>query len=318
MGVNSVKVRIKNEIMASDLYIRIDSDECAKQDLRKDINNSISKIRKFTDKFSRFRTDNELANFNKKSGTMTVSKELYEMLSMAKQYYIKTNYIFNPAIYQNLLQEGYVKSRTEGYIDLSYSPSRKKKDINPNIFEELLLHSGNTVYKPENLTIDLGGIGKGYIVQKIAEDMRKKHSNFIINIGGDIYASGRDMISDKDFWDIRIEALTHECNNLDLIRVKDRGIATSDKNTRKWVYKGKERNQMIDPRTGRSVRNDIKSVTVVSDTTISADIYAKVILILGLEAGCDYAEERGIATYLVCIDSSCHISPEMKKYFPVD
>ena len=63
------------------------------------------------------------------------------------------------------------------------------------------------------------------------------------------------------------------------------GVATSGRDYRRWKRGGVWQHHLLDPRTGRPAQTDVLSVTVMGPSTVEAEVAAKVVLILGSEAG---------------------------------
>ena len=69
------------------------------------------------------------------------------------------------------------------------------------------------------------------------------------------------------------------------IRVRQRAVATSTIGRRRWQRGGRLMHHLIDPRTGQPAETDAVSVTVIAQRVALAEVYAKVALTLGVEAG---------------------------------
>ena len=74
------------------------------------------------------------------------------------------------------------------------------------------------------------------------------------------------------------------------------------------------KNHLIDTRTNASVDNKVATVTVISDSPIESDVYAKSLLIMGREEGLAFSKTNNIASLFVEKDLKFYASPEMEKY----
>jgi thiamine biosynthesis lipoprotein len=265
-------------------------------------------VKDFEIKFSRFLDSSELSKLNKSTeNKIYASKEMVKLLSIAKSFYKKTNKIFDPTILNILEEIGYDKS-FEFIKDHNLGKNSKKNTDSSVSFDDLKINTkDNTITKPKEMKLDLGGMGKGYIVDNIVKKLySSNYNNFWISIGGDIFLSGKDEKGND--WEIGIQnPLKHD---QDLLKIrctnKNTAIATSGITKRKWGDIKNKFHHIIDPRTKASVKNDILSVTVISNNTTKADIFAKTVLILGKEKGIEFINKK-VGSECVLIDKNLDI-----------
>ncbi|MBU4431981.1 FAD:protein FMN transferase, partial [Patescibacteria group bacterium] len=163
---------------------------------------------------------------------------------------------------------------------------------------------------------DLGGIGKGFLVDKLVNIIRaKEYKNFWVSAGGDMYLYG--LAENNEPHQIGIQ------NPLDLekdiihVQVPEKGlaIATSGIAKRQWIKNGRSYHHLIDPRTGLSTDNNLLAVTIVANTVIEADIFAKTVFILGQEQGLSFINEyNGIEGLLINKGNKIIPSQNMSDY----
>ena len=137
---------------------------------------------------------------------------------------------------------------------------------------------------PEGMALDLGGIAKGFIVDKVARYLDNlKLSGFLINAGGDIFCSGLNPEGKK--WQIGIQSPWKEKEIVAIIRLSNRAVATSGDYRRYLLIKGKKYGHIIDPRTGKTVQEFPVSATVVATDCTTADGLATACYVLGRKEG---------------------------------
>ena len=279
-------------------------------------------IRDFEHNFSRFIGDSELSKFNESSAeTYCASETLSELLSQAQKYFTLTAGIFDPTIIQSLELIGYDKS-------FELIGSKDEKETSPKIsldeiretfwrrpkFNQLKV-KGQKITRPSGLRVDFGGIGKGYIVDYLAKNNFKAIQNFWISAGGDILAQGNS--AEKIGWDIGIQNPWQPLENITSINTRSEklGIATSGIIKRRGENNGIVWNHLIDPRSGLPVENNILSVTLIAAGAMRADIFAKTVLILGMEAGLALVEqESDLAAVIFTKDERRIYSSRFPKY----
>ena len=183
------------------------------------------------------------------------------------------------------------------------------------LFSQLIFDKEKkTIQKPKDLFIDLGGIGKGYIVDKVADELSKKYRNGIVDAGGDMRVFGGDKEQNLDSFAIDVENSFDMMKTLTTIMLSDCSVATSGINRRQWHYEGEDHHHIIDPAREGSARTNVVQVTVIASRTIEADVFAKTLLILGLENGLAFAEEKNIPALFVSKDKKVISNPLFQKY----
>ncbi len=131
----------------------------------------------------------------------------------------------------------------------------------------------------KGMKIDLGGIAKGYAVDRAAVVLKEQGIlNFIINAGGDIYASGHK--SEKINWLVGIKHPRKSQALLAKFELRDYAVATSGDYERYADIDGKRYHHIINPKTGYPV-NYCQSVTVFASSVEAADAWATYLFIIG-------------------------------------
>lgn len=154
------------------------------------------------------------------------------------------------------------------------------------------------------LRIDLSGYAKGLAVDEIAALLDAAGmTNYLVEIGGDLRAAGRN--ADNEKWRIAIERPDPSGRKVErIIRVGELGVATSGDYRNFFEFDGTRFSHTIDPRTGRPVSHKLASVTVLGETAAFADAMATALLVLGPDAGPKFAEREHIAAHFIIRESS--------------
>lgn len=292
--MNAVEREMRGEIMKTDVYVKIVSEHFPSAELETDLDTCFMMFRDFEARFSRFQEGNELARLNA-SEESVVSLELFDLLSQSRTFYEETSGRFDPSILPMLIREGYGASFGSIGFGVPGAVSGKTSSFDTVSLDAKTL----TVRKPESMKIDLGGIGKGYIVDRVADVLGKKYRDFVVDAGGDMYCAGRDVERDLRAWAIGVEDPMDLSRSLAMVALSDHAVATSGINRRKWAVDQSEKSHLIDPMSGKSVVGDIVSVTTIANTTLSADIYAKTLLLMGIERGMIFAKQKNLAVMFV-------------------
>lgn len=321
----TLKREILNEIMATDVFIALSSETYSESEIKQDIDTVVAMFKEFEAKFSRFKPDSELSILNKLTES-PISEELCSILIEAQEYYQKTNGIFDPSILNALIKEGYAQSKKLGFVSTSKNINDTQEEAlkDKYKFSDVKINvETKTLVKPKELQIDLGGIGKGFIIDKISNFLKSKNYNdFCVDAGGDMYLAGKDIENKYNYWAIELEDpfLALEDKRIDIsvefptLIISNKAIATSGTNKRRWLYENKEKNHIINPQSATSLINELICTTVIGDYTVFADIMAKVLLIKGTGEGMKYCNENNIAGIFVTKTKEIYFSDAAQKY----
>lgn len=191
-------------------------------------------------------------------------------------------------------------------------------------YEKVSISPAGGIRKEDpRITLTCSAIAKGYAVDIVAQLLvRKGISNYMVEIGGEIVARGKN--SRHEHWRIGINKPSDDSlsNNKELqtiLHVSDVGIATSG-NYRNYYYKdGKKYAHTIDPRTGYPVQHSILSATVIAKDCMSADAYATAFMVMGLEEAKRFVSVHpDIDAYFVYADEEgrfqSHFTDGMKRF----
>ncbi|MBI2862508.1 MAG: FAD:protein FMN transferase [Chloroflexi bacterium] len=115
-------------------------------------------------------------------------------------------------------------------------------------------------------------------------------------------------------WTVGVEDPFFPEQNILVLSVRDRAVATSTVAHRRWRQDGHEQHHLIDPRTGRPSESDVMAATVVTNTVARAEVIAKVALLLGPEMGMRFLEAQpDAAGLLVLADGRLWLSGNLRE-----
>ena len=152
-----------------------------------------------------------------------------------------------------------------------------------------LAQGGRTAYLVKvGQSVDLGGVGKGYAADRVAECFRKHGvSSAFTNFGGNVLALGAKP--DGSPWTVGVRHPLRGGELAGVLSVMDQSVVTSGDDQRAVAgADGRRRSHIIDPRTGMPVRSGLLSVTVVADTSAVADALATALFTAGMYEGVQY------------------------------
>ncbi len=162
--------------------------------------------------------------------------------------------------------------------------------------------------------VDLGGIAKGYAIDRAAEALRARGARgFIVNAGGDLYVAGSR--GDRP-WMIGIQHPRDPREFLRVVSPMEGALVTSGDYERFYMWQGERIHHILDPRTGYPARG-CRSVTVWAPTAADADALATAAFVLGPEDGLALLERQpGVEGLLVGSDGAVVETPGFSRVAP--
>ncbi len=226
-----------------------------------------------------------------------------------------------------------ISELTSGAFDISYASMDKiwkfdgsmkampteeaiKKSVAKIGYKDILLNQKEqTIFINKGMKLGLGGIGQGYIADKVkALLVEKGCQSGLVNVSGDINAWGKQP--DGTPWSIGIINPLNKNKVFATFPLLDSAIETSGSYEKFVVFDGKRYSHIIDPRTGYPATG-VVSVSVFANQTEIADALATGIFVLGVEVGLDLVNQlKGISCIIVDDNGTVHVSKniDIKKY----
>jgi thiamine biosynthesis lipoprotein len=163
--------------------------------------------------------------------------------------------------------------------------------------------------------IDLGGIGKEYAVDRVANMARERGvDNVLVDIGQDLRLYGHPP--GKDAWYIGLEEPDQPGQCWTCVRIVDRAVATSGDYFRSFTRDGRRYGHILDPRTGEPVDNGCQAVTVIAPTCVIAGILSTAAFILGANEGLELIQyHEGVEACVTTVDAR-HQTRRFSNYVP--
>jgi FAD:protein FMN transferase len=240
------------------------------------ITEAFNEIRKIESGLSVYKADSELARLNREKIIKSPSNDLKINIERALHYSNLSNEAFDITV-QPLL-DLYHRSFTEKNSAPSteeISRELKKVDYRRIIIKDHAIKIG------DDQSITLGGIAKGYAVEKAAEILKRHGITMaLIDAGGNMRALGRKP---DGRWNIAMADPRDADNYIMIIPLENNAVSTSGDYERYFDDK-MEYHHIIDPQTGYSA-TDLISVTIEADNAFDADALSTTVFVLGKEKG---------------------------------
>lgn len=174
------------------------------------------------------------------------------------------------------------------FKDLNRPPTNEEinKALKLVDYENIFIKNRHIEFLKPNMKITLGGIAKGYIIDraiKVLENNKIKHA--LINIGGDMRAIGN---KGKENWRIALENPRNKREYITIIKINNTAVCTSGDYER-YFDDEKKFHHIINPKTGYSA-DELISVTITAHKAIDCDGISTSVFVLGKDKGLELIE----------------------------
>lgn len=275
---------------------------------------AISEVKRIENLISDWIPTTQISLVNQNAGItpVKVDKEVFELVDRAMK----------------------ISKLTDGAFDISYASMDKiwkfdgsmksmptaetiKKSVEKVGYQNIILNEKDTTIflKNQGMKLGLGGIGQGYIADKIKEILKANGCiGGLVNVSGDINTWGKQP--DGKDWTVGIVNPLNKNKVFATFPLNDSAVETSGSYEKYVTFNGKRYSHIIDPRTGYPA-SGIVSVSVFAKQTELADALATGIFVLGIEVGLDLVNQlKGIGCIIVDDKGAIHASKniDIKKY----
>jgi thiamine biosynthesis lipoprotein len=171
--------------------------------------------------------------------------------------------------------------------------------------------AGTAYLKRKGMRVNLGGIGKGYAVDRSVDILRRSGlHDFMIQAGGDLYVDGRR--GDRP-WRLGIRDPRGPADkSFAMLDLTDGTFSTSGDYERFFIKDGRRYHHILDLSVGEPAQG-CRSVTLVTDRAVIADALAKGVFILGPDAGMELIERTpGVQGVIVSATNEVLISSGLR------
>jgi len=258
------------------------------------IESAFTQINKVDDLMSDYKSDSEISRVNRDGFKKAVklSQSTYEVLQRSIEFSKRTGGAFDVTI--GPLVELFRKAKDEQVLPNQDEIADAKSKVG---FEKLKLDNENRTvqFAVEGMQLDLGGIAKGYAVDKAVEVMQTHGAiGGMVDLGGDIRCFGAPLKGRKH-WVIGLQnpdAGKGLAGREVLLKLKmtNGAIATSGDYQQFVLIEDKRYSHIINRKTGTSTEG-LSSVTIIADNAANADALATAVSVMGAESGIELIEK---------------------------
>lgn len=265
--------------------------------------------------FSKTISTSDVSRFNNRTtSSITIDKDTSELMQFGLTYSKLSNGAFDIAI-------GRLSSLWDFTSDAPSIPDATtiNDSLNHIGYENLIIKENTLSSKDPDLQIDLGGIAKGYIADKMKEYLISKGvKSATINLGGNVLCIGKKP--DGAAFKIGIQKPFSEQGEILLgIELVDYSVVTSGTYERYFIKDNKVYHHILNPTTGYPYDNGLVSVTILSPKSVDGDGLSTSCFALGLENGMKLINSLDhVYAIFVTDDDQIYYSDGTKETFKID
>lgn len=255
---------------------------------------------------STYRPDSAISKINQGDTMVVVDEHFRKVFEASQQIWQESEGLFDPTVGVLVNAWGFGKQK----ISEADLPTDKKIDSLRKYvgFDKVALTEKNLIKKRyTEILFDFNAIAQGYTSDVVANYLSVRGiKNYIVEIAGEMYLKGKNTVEDKS-WTIGVENPLKPLDDRDLvatIQFTNQGLATSGNYRKVWTdSNGRKYVHSINPLTGRATQSDVLSATVVAPSTMLADGYATMFMVMGLAKSKAFLEKHpDLAVLLVYSD----------------
>ncbi len=270
-------------------------------------------------RWSRFREDSELTVLNRtdRGLPVRVSEPTFSLIARAVDAWQRTGGRFDPTGLDAMVALGYDRDFASVRDDepstaarpVTHDGAETTRSALPGCSAIILDAMVHAVTLPVGVSLDLGGIGKGYAADLTAAELMAAGAEAVcVDLGGDVRVMGQGPYHDA--WEVGFDdpVLAAEFGR---VRFASGAVATSTRLRRQWqrvdLRRGAESvHHLLDPSTGVSAATGLATVTVVAGVAWRAEVLAKAAFVAGPTAGASLLRSMGVEGVLVADDGTVY------------
>lgn len=237
---------------------------------------------------STYQPDSEISRFNAFEEVETpfpVSAHFLRVMLTAREVYTLTGGAWDGTVNPLVNLWGFGKDGDLRDLPVDAAIDQALKDVGFGNIEVNV--SGYLKKRIGGVTVDLASIAKGYAVDQVALLLRAmSFDRFLVEIGGEVYAAGRRPNGNR--WRVGINQPDKGAPVdavYEVVPLENMAMATSGDYRIFYHVDGRTYAHIIDPRTGRPIRNGVVSASVIADNCALADGLATAMMVMGPQEG---------------------------------
>jgi FAD:protein FMN transferase len=230
---------------------------------------------------SHYKPQSPLSQLNRSAarGAVAVDPELFDLIAQSLDYSRESDGAFDITVGPLMKAWGFFKG--DGRVPTPAELSEVRRRVG---YRHLVLdQSARTIrFDIQGVELDLGGIAKGYAVDRAIAVLRQNGiTAALVSAGGStVYGLGHPP--DRMSWDVKIQDPLDPTKVAFSVGLKDRALSMAGRSAKSFEVNGVLYSHVMDPRTGRPMQG-ILSVAVTSATGTEGDALDDALFVMGVE-----------------------------------
>lgn len=264
---------------------------------------ALDEVDRLEEQLTVFRERSEVSYINRHAASVAVKVDasLFALLWRCQQLYRETDGAFD--ITAGPLTRAWGFLRREGRLPEAHEVARARESVGGD--KLLLDHDRRTIqFSQAGVEINLGSIGKGYALDRVAAMIRKDRARIaLLNAGSSSMRAIGSGAPGQRGWLVGLRHPRYQDKRLALLRIQDCALSTSGSEEQFFEVNGRRYGHIIDPRSGQPAEG-LSSVTVVAQSTAVSDALATAFYVGGRDLAESYcATHPGVLAILLESDA---------------
>ncbi len=245
------------------------------------------------------RLDHQMSNYSEASeltyvnrnaarGEVIVEKELFDFIRRALDYSRATGGAFDITVGPLMRAWGFFNGQgrvpdTAEVTDVMAKVGYRHVKLN--------VPAHAICFDREGVELDLGGIAKGYAVDRAAEILRDNGVTSALITSGTSSIAAIGAPPNQRAWHIEVSDPTERSHHVTSIELKDQSLSTSGCHEKTFSAGGKTYCHIMDPRSGQPIEG-VLSVTVITPSGVEAEVLSKALMVMGVAKARGFLKQR--------------------------
>lgn len=256
--------------------------------------------------------DSDIAKVNRMAGkeAVAVAPETFAAVKFALEDSQKSKGVFDLTVGPLVDLWGIGKEGARKPADAAIAQAQALVGYQDVVLDEA---QHTIMLKRPGMSLDIGGTGKGYAADLIADYLvAQGFGSNIIDMGGNLLTVG--LKPDGSEWNIGIQNPDKSRGNtIGTIKVGPLAVVASGIYERFFIENGVRYHHIMDTSTGAPVQNELASVTILSDGAMVGEGLDNLVFAYGLEKGLEYVDARDhVEAIFITKDHKVYVSKGLK------
>ncbi|ADV49559.1 ApbE family lipoprotein [Cellulophaga algicola DSM 14237] len=249
--------------------------------------------------------DSDISKINAGDSSVVVDVMFQEVFNLSKDINARTEGYFDPTVGVLVNSWGFGPGK-----QIELDSTRVDSLLHFVGFGKVRLNEDATISKMNpNIVFDFNAIAKGYAVDRLGALLKAKGiSNYLVEVGGELVAKGKNLVKNKDFVvGIDDPQANDRSTPIAKINLRNKGLASSGnyRHFRADPISGVKYVHTVDPITGYTKNSNVLGVTILGSTCAEADAYATAFMAMDLEKSTSLIlDKKDLEALIVYIDGN--------------